>query len=184
MKIGNKLRLLRLSRGITIKDLSVSTGLSSSYISQLERDMLNPSIDSLKKICDSYDIPLSAFFDDSKFNELATDGAIIQATQRKSLTTDDSRVEMYLLSPQENSNIELLMIIAQPGGGSGNLRHTHHGEECGVVLEGTMKLEVNGLTYHLQAGDSIHFLSEKGHRWSNEGEEVMVSIWAITPPSF
>lgn len=167
-----------------MKEIAAITGLSSSYISQLERDLINPSVDSLKRICDAYDLPLATFFDEQKFGEMANGDIVVRSNQRKSLIADDSRVKMYLLSPNLTDKIEMIYIVAQIGGSSGELKHVHEGEECGFVINGTMELTIDNVNYTLNKGDSIAFSSSSKHSWKNIGQEELVSVWAITPPSF
>ena len=77
------------------------------------------------------------------------------------------------------------MIIAQPGAQSGHRYHYHKGEECGVVVKGTLNIYLDdGTSYDLAEGDSMYFSSEQGHKWKNLGDGESISVWAITPPSF
>lgn len=59
MLTGNKLRLLRKQKKITLKEVSQRTGMSTSFISQVERNVVNPSVASLKKfvMCSIYPFP-------------------------------------------------------------------------------------------------------------------------------
>ena len=62
MDIGARLKALRTAKKVTIKSLSESTGLSVGFISNIERDVNNPTINSLMKICGALDIDLQTFF--------------------------------------------------------------------------------------------------------------------------
>lgn len=189
MRVGEKIRLLRKRQRITLKEVSEHTGFSIGFISQVERDLSKPSVDSLKRICDYLGVPLAVFFDDDRFQELAGD-RVIRRENRRRLNFEGSKAEMFLLSPSltpemTDCRIELLMIIAQPGAQSGSAYHYHKGEECGVVIKGSLRVSLDdGTCYDLNEGDSMYFSSENGHKWVNQGEEESVSIWAITPPSF
>ena len=91
---------------------------------------------------------------------------------------------MLLLSPHLNSNIELIMIIAEPGGNSGKGLYSHKGEEIGLVLSGSIVIYLGDKQHVLHEGDSMYFTSETPHRWENPGTRQSISVWAITPPSF
>lgn len=189
MQIGEKIRLLRKQQRITLKEISERTGFSISFISQVERNLSKPSVDSLKRICDFLGVPLAVFFDDERFQEIASD-RVIRQEHRKRLNFEGSKAEMFLLSPSvtpemTNCKIELMMIIAQPGAQSGHRYHYHKGEECGVVVKGTLNIYLDdGTSYDLAEGDSMYFSSEQGHKWKNLGDVESISVWAITPPSF
>lgn len=57
--IGNTIRKLRSHRGLTLKGLSETTGLSLSYLSLIERNKRDPSLSSLEKISSVFDLPPS-----------------------------------------------------------------------------------------------------------------------------
>ena len=58
MKLGERLRELRQQRDLTLLQLSQQTGLSVSYLSDLERGRTNPSIDTLERIAGTYHVLL------------------------------------------------------------------------------------------------------------------------------
>lgn len=185
MDIGQNIRKCREGKGLSLTKLSQMTGFSISFLSQVERNLANPSINSLKKISDALETPLANFFIESEINQNENgEDFIVRANKRKKLSTKGSKSEMYLVSPDLNHSIELLIIIAQPGGSSGKEYYTHKGEECGVVLKGSLDIKLNGQKYTLDEGDSIFFESETPHMWINNGSDESVSIWAITPPSY
>ena len=64
----------------------------------------------------------------------------------------------------------------------GLIRHT--GEELGFVITGEVDLEVEGVIYHLQAGDSFFFSSSLAHGYYNKGKKITRILWVNTPPSF
>lgn len=186
MDIGQKIRNCRECKGLSLTQVSQITGFSISFLSQVERNLANPSINSLKKISDALETQLANFFieENETIQKKREEDFIVRANKRKKLSTTGSKTEMYLLSPDVNHNIELVVIIAQPGGSSGEDYYTHEGEECGIILEGTLEIELDGKKYTLNEGDSMLFKSEDPHRWVNNNSNVSVSLWAITPPSY
>jgi transcriptional regulator with XRE-family HTH domain len=54
--MGQELRKARERAGITQEELSFRAGLSRPYISQLERDLKSPTIDTLFRICDALNV--------------------------------------------------------------------------------------------------------------------------------
>ena len=55
--LGEQVRNVRKSRGITLKELAERTGLSIGYISQIERDLTDPSLSTLRKLSEALDVP-------------------------------------------------------------------------------------------------------------------------------
>ena len=62
MDIGEKLRLLRIQRGLTQEDLADRCELSKGFISQVERNLASPSIATLTDMLECLGSSLSAFF--------------------------------------------------------------------------------------------------------------------------
>ena len=62
MKLGERLRLIRREHRLTLKDLSQSAGLSLSYLSDMERGVVNPSIETLQKVAGAYEMKLTELF--------------------------------------------------------------------------------------------------------------------------
>ncbi|WP_213996162.1 MULTISPECIES: helix-turn-helix transcriptional regulator [Tepidanaerobacter] len=64
MDIGARLKELRTSRNITITALANKVGLTREHLSNIERNVNMPSLQTLQKICDALDITLAEFFSD------------------------------------------------------------------------------------------------------------------------
>ena len=62
MDIGQRIRSLRKARGQTLEELARATDLSQPFISQIERDIKSPSIETLTKICIALGVSLAEFF--------------------------------------------------------------------------------------------------------------------------
>lgn len=56
MKLGQRLRLIRKENKLTLKNLSQLSGLSVPYLSDMERSIVNPSVDTLQKVAKAYKI--------------------------------------------------------------------------------------------------------------------------------
>lgn len=59
IKLGEKLRALREDRGLTLKELGEQSGLSLTYLSEIERGTVYPSVDTLKQLADFFKVPVS-----------------------------------------------------------------------------------------------------------------------------
>lgn len=179
--IGRHLRRERLERGLTLEQLADRTGLSRSYLSNVERDVNSPTINTLRTIVDALGTTLSRLFH------------AVESEQRV-LTRPDQRVELTragvegvtytLLNPEHGGRLEMMLLEVAPGAGSGDRPHTHAGEEVGVLLSGELDYWVDGVHHRLQPGDCVSFPSSTPHRYSNPGEVPAVCVWAETPPSF
>lgn len=179
--IGTRIRDLRKEQKISISELAEKSNVSSGLISQLERNLINPSISSLWNISKSLGVSIGYFFDEDESHESAP---IVKRNNRKRIVTSDSNAIYELLSPDLNRKIEFLSVTIDQDDCSSRDLITHDGEECGIVIKGKLMIKTEKEDYILEEGDSIYFDSTIPHRYINIGEEVCVSIWAMTPPSF
>jgi transcriptional regulator with XRE-family HTH domain len=179
--LGAKLRDLRRRRGITMKDVAEASELTESFISQVERDSVNPSIASLLRITAALGVHIADLFEQpSKPN-----GRVVRASQRSRLTYPGFGTTDALLSPNLNGKLEVIWAESKPGESSGDQPYTHAGdEECIVVIKGTLEVWVGDERYVLKTGDAITFESRVPHRWKAIGRGKMTGIWIVTPPSY
>ena len=64
--LGERIRAKRKERGKSLSQLSALTGLTASFLSQVERDVTEPSITSLRKIAKALDVPIFYFLLDTE----------------------------------------------------------------------------------------------------------------------
>ena len=64
MKLGERLRLIRKEHQLTLKDLSQRADLSVPYLSDIERGVVNPSIETLQKVASAYDMTVKNLLND------------------------------------------------------------------------------------------------------------------------
>lgn len=181
--IGEKVRLLRQTRQITLQDLAATTGLSIGYLSQVERDLSSPSVKALRDIATALGVNISWFFEAPDSAGAGERRYIVRAGNRRHLHFR-SGITDSLLTPSLNGQIELLLSRFEPGASSGEEPYTHQGEEAGIVIRGQLELWVGADRFELAEGDSFNFPSTRPHRYRNPGDIETVVIWSITPPSY
>jgi transcriptional regulator with XRE-family HTH domain len=177
--MGARIRKRRLQLDMTLRDLATASGLTKSFVSQIERDRNSPSIATLRTIAAALDVPMFYFFQ----SELTT-SPVVRLTERRVVTFQKTGVAYELLTPDLQHNIEMLEMRLEPGEHTGGGPLAHDGEECAVVIEGVAEIEVAGVTYRLGAGDSIYIGALQPHRSYNPGKKTAVIISAISPPAF
>jgi transcriptional regulator with XRE-family HTH domain len=180
MEIGKKMKELRESRNLNIKQLSELVECTSSLISQLERGKADPSISMLKRIAKALDVNIVDFFMKS-----ANDVDVV--------TTVDDRVDIQLkrweakiqslVKNVTNKRMQPFYTVVKPGGGSHGM-YSHDGEEFGFVLKGELELMLNDKIHLVHENESFYFSSHIPHNWGNRGKNNAVVIWVITPPTF
>lgn len=180
-KFGEKLRRVRERRGITLKSVAESACVSESLVSQIERNKVSPSIDTLMTLADALDIDPDYLFKDFKKDKQVE---IVRADQRDSIV--QSQVTYYQLSVSgdvaDPHAIEAFLMEIAVGGEKGDIEYGHTGKEFGVILEGRGELIYGTRTYALNGGDSVSFPSDIPHILRNTGSKLLRAIWVVTPP--
>ena len=177
--MGGRIRKRRLQLGMTLHDLADACGVTKSFLSQIERDRNSPSIATLRSIAMALEVPMFYFFQSEQ-----TMAPVVRLSERRVVTFQKTGVKYEFLTPDLQRSIEMLELRLKPGQHTGTRPLSHEGEECAVVIQGTIDVEVAGTTYRLEAGDSIYIGALQPHRTHNPGKETAVLISAITPPSF
>ncbi|UYM04305.1 helix-turn-helix domain-containing protein [Solicola gregarius] len=177
--VGERIRRTREERGLSVRELASRAGLSAGMISQVERGITDPSLQTLRVIAKVLNTPLFDFFAAAE----ADDVAIIRADARMTIRSPHGGLTYTRLSPG-SGRIEVLEGVLQPGASSSDEPWAHPSEECVVVTAGSLVVEVSGQTHRLGLGDSCYFDSRLPHRYLNDTAEPTRFTLAITPPSY
>lgn len=183
MTLGTQIRERRKAVGLSVRDLAEQTGFSPSYVSLLERGMVNPSVAAIKKIAACLDVSVASLMDGPEQMSSGI-GAVVRRGRRKAIVYPGSDIRFDLLSPDLSRKMEFLWLTVPIGAESGDDGYVHEGEECFVVISGRIELWLGAERYILNEGDSVYFDSSIPHRWLNVGDEVAEAVWVITPPTF
>jgi transcriptional regulator with XRE-family HTH domain len=178
--IGNKIRTIRKERGFTLEIMATKTGLSKGLLSQVERGISQPSLDSLWKITKALEASIIHFFEDVDQKHVH----VTRKEKRRQMVFPESSGMYSLLSTGGNAKLGLVEVRLQPGQAVLDQFVQQEGEECLVLVKGQVTVRFSDEEYVLTAGDSIYFDSTKTHTVENNGLEEAVLIWAVTPPQF
>ncbi|MEW6047630.1 MAG: XRE family transcriptional regulator [Bacillota bacterium] len=177
--VGERLRQLRKAKKWTLKETAEASGLSVSFISDIERGEAAPTLTSLERLARALGVGLEALF--------ALPAHAAQVTRADELPTVEAwrgDVIYYRLSSTaiENRKLECLVVKLLPSPRWLRAQpYSHEGEEFGYVLKGTLTMVFHDSEVELRPGDSIHLPSTLPHIWQNRTQEEVVAIWVITP---
>ncbi len=180
-EFGGKLRAVRERKNITLKDVAASAGVSESLVSQIERNKVSPSIDTLLTLADVLGIDHEYLFSDYKKTKKVSvlkNGTGGTLTQNQVTLNQLSRTEDL----SEDHSMEAFMLDIEIGGEKGDMEYGHAGKEFGLILEGCCELVYGTETYLLEKGDTVSFPSDIPHTLKNTGHERLKALWIITPP--
>jgi transcriptional regulator with XRE-family HTH domain len=177
MDIGNKLKELRVLKGLTQEELADRSELSKGFISQLERNLTSPSITTLMDILQCLGTSIGEFFNE------APDEQIIFGKQDYFVKLDtEYKNEIKWIIPNAQKNTMEPIYLTLEAGGSTCPDTPHEGEEFGYVLQGTVSIHLGNKTYKAKKGESFYYTADKTHFLSSKSGAVL--IWVSSPPSF
>ncbi len=178
-EMGGKIRKMRRSQDMSLAELAEKINKTSSYLSQVERGLAEPSITALREIAKALEVPIFYFLvDENEHN------SVVRRDERKQIKYPDSNSRVELLTPNLNNQMELIEARLDPGDSTVEEPLPHQGEECTVVLKGRMKIQVGDQHHDLEPGDSIYYIASIPHKITSIGEEELIFVSAITPPNF
>ncbi len=159
MQVGPRLKQLRTQRGVTLAELSATTGISTSTLSRLETGQRRPSLEVLLPLAQAYRVPLDE---------------LVGAPE-----VGDPRVR---LKPRRVNGRTVLPLTRQPGGmqawkiiiptsQSKPQPRVHEGYEWLYVLSGRMRLILGDHDLVLGAGEAAEFDTQLPHWFGSTGEE-------------
>lgn len=161
-KISLKIKTLRKQQHLTLKDLSDRSGLSISFLSQVENGSTSLAIMSLKKIADALNVPIGQFFIAYEEHQYA-----VKSEDHQTFTIEGTPSKFIRISGDfPNRTMESMIVVLMPETEHGPSM-THPGEEFVYVLEGTVIVIIDDKEYSLKEGDSIHYPSTLPHYWKN-----------------
>ncbi|HOV90032.1 MAG TPA: XRE family transcriptional regulator [Syntrophorhabdaceae bacterium] len=180
MNIGNKIKELRLSKNLTIKQLAAMAECTPSLISQLERNKTDPSISMLKRIADALQVNIVDFF----MKEFEDSDIVTHTHERVDIQLNrwDAKIQS-LVKTVRNKKMQPFYTVIKKGGGSHGM-YSHDGEEFGYIIQGQMDLILNDKIFTIKEGESFYFSSKIPHNWGNSGDKDVIVLWVITPPTF
>lgn len=176
MKIGDKLRELRHLCGLTQEELGDRCELTKGYISQLENELVSPSIATLTDILEALGTTLGDFFSSRE------EKVVFKKADYFEKASEESNITWLVPNSQKNEMEPLLLELNS--GMSTTLDMPHEGEEFGYVLSGELTLYYGRDKYKVKKGETFYIVSDKPHHLTNEGTGVCKVVWVASPPTF
>ena len=178
--LGDQIRSIRKRQEITLKELAEKTGLSIGYISQIERNLTDPSLSTLRKISGALGVPTYLFLGDEPHGSLT-----LHKDEMIQLSQPNSNVRYQIMSPMPTGEFVLQSLVARFELASrsvdGELPVIHPSEEIVLLERGAVDVIIDGKPVHLEAGDTTLIRSSLPHILSNPTDEVVMGYSILTP---
>lgn len=186
-QLGKEIRGLRAGRSMTLEELATKSGLSTGFLSQVERGLKRPSLKTLQDISVALGVEVGWFLQGHPSGDPLERAHVVRQGFRRRIAysrlagTEYLGEEEYLLSPALDGALAMSMLIIAANGNSGDNLLTHEGEEVGYVIEGRLTLEINGEKIVLEPGDSFGLKGTTPHRYLNESGQTVKFLLVNTP---
>lgn len=178
MKIGYKIKTLRLAKNLTQEELADRAELSKGFISQLERDLTSPSIATLTDILQCLGTNLKDFFNDEEEEQIVFHKEDYFEKTDKEL---GNTIEWIIPNAQKNEMEPIRLTLAPNGSTYPDL--PHEGEEFGYVLSGNIQIHIGTRVHKAKKGEAFYF-TPSGKHYIQAGKNGATLIWVSSPPSF
>jgi transcriptional regulator with XRE-family HTH domain len=179
--LGADLRALRKARGLTLTDLSEVLGRSVGWLSQVERDLSEPSISDLREIAGALGVSMSMLFGHASA-PAEEQGYVVRAGARRPMGTGEDGLVEELLSPDLTDDFEVIHSTFAPGSKM-QVPGKRPTQEVGYIISGRLELRIGERVFSLGPGDSFRFRGEL-YGWSNPYDTPCVAIWVVAPPVY
>jgi XRE family transcriptional regulator, regulator of sulfur utilization len=178
--IGARVRALRESASLSLRDLAERSGVSAPMLSQVERGETSPTITVAARIAAGLDLRLSQLL------RLDEDGAVtvVHPRQRRRGGTSRRGHRFEVMSPgQPGQRAELSRHTLAPGGATGGRddppMHEPGSRETALVERGAIVLVCDGERYELAEGDCVIFDSDLPHHFENPSADDDAAFLAV-----
>ncbi|HEY5864910.1 MAG TPA: helix-turn-helix domain-containing protein [Candidatus Tectomicrobia bacterium] len=178
MHLGNKLRRMRQARGLTAVELAQRARVTTGFISQLEHSQTVPSLQTLQRIAAVLGVSLTYFFLEEHLQP-----QVVRQQERQIIHLGHDGSCVSLLSPRTSRHLELALFELPSGAVSWSTARAHAGQQCYLLVQGTVRADYGDNTYHLEEGDSILWEGTLPYRLENIGSNEARLLIATAPAS-
>ena len=176
LKIGQKIKTLRLASDLTQTELADRANLTKGFISQLENDQCSISVDSLADIIDALGVSLQEFFGDK------TEPEVVFAPDDRVVVEGKGASRFELLVPgSTNNEMDPIMVELKPGQRL-EAFDPHPGEQFGYVLKGEATLKLGKKEYRVRANHCFYFEADQASQIMNKSHSSVRLLWVTAPP--
>ena len=176
--LGLRLKEFRKKRGVSQAELAKLVGVTASTISQIESNLIYPSLPALVKIAEVLSVQVTSFFDERREGEQRLVFTPADAVEVKLREVPEGAAAAKLLHPVDvQVKAEPYLIDIPPKQTLPGHFFFHKGEEVGYVLSGKLQMRVGQAVHTLKAGDVIYLTSEIPTEWKNPGPSPARLFW-------
>ena len=178
MKIGEKIKNLRLAQELTQEELANRADLTKGFISLLERDLQSPSLDTLELILNALDTTPALFFANP-----GPDVIVFSPDKRVTIDEETGVTKEILIAGAQGREVDILKVTMASQTATAR-EEPHYGDECGLVLSGRIRINLGTDAFSAAKGDAFYYTANREHWIENRSKNKAEFLWISAPPSF
>ncbi|MFH1089959.1 MAG: XRE family transcriptional regulator [Pseudomonadota bacterium] len=199
--LGRQIKAKRLEQHLSLKGMAEKTGLSSGFLSMVERGLAQPSTSSLQKIMNALDLKHLSFEDPKETGleplnhsqsvnrntperRYITEIEVVYPEKRKKLMYPYGSILFELLTPDLNRQLQVMYFTIEPGYEAAAPIVYPPGEKFGLILSGALEMTVGDKTFQVYPGCSMSYPADAPTSYRVIGDEPVECLLVITPPWF
>ncbi len=176
-ELGRRIKMLRIARGLTLKELEERGGISATHVSEIERGRASPTVGALGRIAHALGLRPAELVEPHVFPEVS----VTRAAERPARRVRMGTATLEPLTDPVDGGLLGAQLVHLPVGHEHVFAHVHEGEEWATVVSGAAELRVGGETHVLREGDSVHFRAHREHSYANLTSVPAVLLVATRP---
>ena len=178
MNLGLRIKELRIKRGLSQAELAKWVGVTPSTVSQVEANIIYPSLPALLKMAEVLSVDITSLFQQAIELEKRIIFPMADAVSVGFPDLPKGSMEGKLLTPPDfEGKMEPYIIDIEPNRDLPTHFFIHKGDEMGYLLSGKLRMSLKKATYTVRSGDVIYLASEMPSQWRNPGPNVARLLW-------
>ncbi len=175
-RIGERIKYLRLKKSMGLVELGRHTGLSASFLSQLETGRVVPTLRNLARIAMVFSKDLSYFFEPEPQTLFRVHRGKDRVRLPQTGVTDPSYYFESLGYLVPDRQLDPYFAEFLPKKGVEPRAHQHIGCEFLYLLTGQLDVQHGEVTHHVEAGDAVYFDATTIHSYRCAGDEPSTAL--------
>ena len=177
VELGRRIKMLRIARSLTLKDIETRGGISATHVSEIERGKASPTVGALGRIAQALGVRPACIVEPRLLPEVT----LVRGDETSGVTLQWGTIAVRAMSePTQDAQISLHAFTLPPARDP-VLEHQHDGEEWVMVSQGVAEVRVDGRAYVLREGDALHFHGVRPHSYGNLGSSPATLLVASRP---
>ena len=177
IELGRRIKMLRVARGMTLKDLEERGGISATHVSEIERGKASPTVGALGRIARALGVRPATLVEPRTLPLVS----VMRAADRDRQPVQWGQGSLAPVTHPTHGSTMGAIVMKLPVARGAALTHHHEGEEWVTVLSGQVEVRIDSEVHALRAGDSLHFRAERLHSYVNPASAPAVLVVASRP---